>query len=53
MSERDFHSIEDDIAETWIEDWVGTGLAQLEVYLAKHADFLRFLAARDAAQPTD
>ncbi len=52
MSERGLHRIEDDIAETWIEDWAGAGLGELEEYLAKHADFLRFLASREAAQPT-
>src|ERR1700745_3144430 len=40
MSERGFHCIEDDISETWLEDWAGAGLAELEAYLAKHADFL-------------
>jgi hypothetical protein len=47
MSERGFHRIADDIADTWLEDWAGAGLGELEEYLAKHADFLRFLAARD------
>ncbi|MGH3009289.1 MAG: hypothetical protein ACRDLM_07790 [Gaiellaceae bacterium] len=51
MSERGFHCIEDDIAETWLEDWAGAGLCELEAYLAKHADFLRFLATRETAQP--
>ena len=51
MSERGFHCIGDDIAETWVEDWAGAGLAEIESYLAKHADFLRFLASRDSAQP--
>jgi hypothetical protein len=51
MSERGFHRIEDDIAETWVEDWAGAGLAELEAYLGKHADFIRFLATRDATQP--
>ncbi len=50
MSERGFYSIADDITQTWVEDWAGAGLAELEAYLAKHADFQRFLAARDAAQ---
>ena len=49
MSERGFHRIEDDIAETWLEDWAGAGLAELEAYLAKHADFLRFVDAIAAA----
>ncbi len=52
MSERGFHRIDDDISETWLEDWAGAGLAELEDYLAKHAEFLRFLAAREPAQPT-
>ncbi len=47
MSERGLHRIEDDIAETWLEDWAGAGLAELEAFLAKHADFLRFLATRE------
>jgi len=51
MSERGFHRIEDDIAETWLEDWAGAGLGEIEAYLAKQAEFLRYLAAREAAQP--
>jgi hypothetical protein len=53
MSERGFHRIEDDIAETWLEDWAGAGLGEIEEYLAKHADFLRFLASRDGALSAD
>jgi len=53
MSERGFHRIEDDIAETWLEDWAGAGLGELEAYLAKHADFLRFVEGHDTAQPTE
>jgi hypothetical protein len=53
MSERGLHRIEDDIAETWIEDWAGAGLGELEAYLAKQADFLRFVEGRDAAQPAE
>jgi hypothetical protein len=53
MSERGFHCIEDDIAETWVEDWAGAGIGELEAYLAKHADFLRFVEGRDAAPTTD
>jgi hypothetical protein len=48
MSERGFHCIEDDISETWLEDWAGAGLGELEAYLAKHADFLRFVERREA-----
>ncbi len=43
MSERGFHRIEDDLAETWLEDWAGAGVAEIEEYLAKHAAFLSFL----------
>jgi len=53
MSERGLHRIEDDIAETWIEDWAGAGLGELEAYLAKHADFLRFVEGRDTAPTTE
>ena len=53
MSERGFHRIEDDIAETWLEDWAGAGLGELEAYLAKHADFIRFVECRDPAQTTE
>jgi len=52
MSELGFHRLEDDIAETWIEDWAGAGVAEIEAYLAKHAEFLRFLSARDATLPS-
>jgi hypothetical protein len=48
VSERGLHRIEDDIAETWIEDWAGAGVAELEAYLAKHAAFLAFLESREA-----
>jgi len=51
MSEFGLHRIEDDIADTWLEDWATAGLAEIEEFLAKHADFLRYLAAREAAQP--
>jgi hypothetical protein len=43
MSERGLHRIEDDLAETWLEDWVGAGVAEIEELLAKHAAFLSFL----------
>ena len=50
MSERGLHRIEDDLAETWVEDWVGAGVAEIEEFLAKHAAFLSFLdnSAQDA-----
>ncbi len=43
MSERGLHIIEDDLSETWIEDWAGVGLRELEALLAKHAAFLGYL----------
>ena len=51
MSELGFHRIEDDIADTWLEDWAGAGLSEIEAFLARHADFLQYLAAREATQP--
>lgn len=47
MSERGFHYIEDDLSETWVEDWAGAGVAEIEALLAKHADFLRFLESQE------
>jgi hypothetical protein len=41
------HLIEDDLSETWIEDWAGVGVAAIEDYLEKHLAFLDFL--EDAA----
>ena len=43
MSERGLHRIEDDLAETWLEDWAGAGVSEIEEFLRKHADFLSFL----------
>jgi hypothetical protein len=48
MSERGLHQIEDDLSETWLEDWAGAGVAEIETYLAKHAAFLTFLESQDA-----
>lgn len=48
MSERGLHRIEDDIAETWVEDWAGAGVAEIEDYLAKHAAFRAFLEDTEA-----
>jgi len=46
MSERGLHQIEDDLSDTWLEDWAGVGVAEMEALLAKHAAFLSFLEAR-------
>jgi hypothetical protein len=43
MNERGLHYIEDDLSETWIEDWAVAGVAQIEDLLSKHAAFLSFL----------
>jgi hypothetical protein len=48
VSERGLHRIEDDLAETWVEDWAGAGVAEIEAFLAKHAAFLTFLDSQDA-----
>lgn len=48
MSERGLHSIADDLSETWLEDWAGAGVAEIEAYLAKHAAFFAFLETQDA-----
>jgi len=46
MSERGLHHIEDDLSETWLQDWAGAGVCEIEQYLAKHAAFLTFLEAQ-------
>ena len=48
MSERGLHQIEDDLSETWLEDWAGAGVAEIEALLAKHAAFLSFLDTQDS-----
>ena len=48
MSERGLHQIEDDLNDTWLEDWAGAGVAEIEALLAKHAAFLSFLEARES-----
>ena len=48
MSERGLHRIEDDLAETWFEDWAGAGVAEIEEFLAKHAAFLRFIETQES-----
>jgi hypothetical protein len=47
MSERGLHFIEDDLSETWIEDWAGAGIAEMEDLLGKHAEFLSYLDPAD------
>jgi hypothetical protein len=47
MSERGLHSIGDDLSDSWLEDWVAVGLAEIEELLAKHAAFLGYLEAAE------
>ena len=48
MKDRGLHYIESDLAETWVEDWAGVGVRELEALLAKHAAFLGYLDATEA-----
>ena len=48
MSERGLHFVEDDLDETWIEDWAGAGIAEIEDLLDKHTAFLRFLETNES-----
>jgi hypothetical protein len=44
MDERGvLHVVEDDLSETWLEDWAATGVEAIEDYLAKHFAFLTYL----------
>jgi hypothetical protein len=47
MSDRGMHHIEDDLADTWVEDWAAVGLSEIEALLAKHAAFLGYLEANE------
>jgi hypothetical protein len=48
VSERGLHQIEDDLSETWLEDWAGAGVLEIEALLAKHAAFLSFLDSQES-----
>lgn len=37
------HRIEDDLSESFIEEWAEGGVREVEAYLAKHLAFLSFL----------
>jgi len=44
MDERGtLHQIQDDLSETWVEEWAEDGVGAIEGYLAKHLAFLSFL----------
>jgi hypothetical protein len=52
MEKAPRHNIEDDMSETWVEDWAGAGVAEIEEYLGKHAAFLTFLDSQETANGT-
>jgi hypothetical protein len=44
MDERGIlHRIEDDLTDTWVDDFASDGVSSVETYLAKHLAFLTFL----------
>jgi hypothetical protein len=49
MDDRSIYEIQEDLTETWLEDWAGAGVADIESYLAKHAAFLSYLESQQAA----
>ncbi|MGH3032927.1 MAG: hypothetical protein ACRDON_00030 [Gaiellaceae bacterium] len=47
MIEHSLHRIDDELREDWIDSWFAQGLAEVETYLGKHADFDAFLQDRE------
>ena len=47
MSDRGLHYIEDDLSDSWLDDWAGAGVCEIEAYLAKYAAFLTFLDSHE------
>jgi hypothetical protein len=47
LSEYGLHRIDDDLNETWLDEFIAEGLDEVEAYLRKHADFQTFLEDRD------
>ena len=43
------HRIEDDLAESWVAEWAGSGVDAIEAYLAKHLAFLTYLDRDEAS----
>jgi hypothetical protein len=37
------HRIADELRPDWLDEWIASGIEEIEDYLAKHAAFLRFL----------
>ena len=48
MSERGLHYVDADLDESWLRDWIGVGLVELEAYLERQAAFAEFLRARSS-----
>ena len=48
MDDQGLHRIEDELGESWLEQWLENGLATLEAYLAKHAAFFTYLEAEQS-----
>jgi hypothetical protein len=38
-----FHLIEEDLSDSWVGEWVGSGIEEIESFLAKHLAFLSYL----------
>ena len=49
MEDRNLYEIQDDLSDTWLEEWADDGVAEVEAYLAKHAAFISYLETREAA----
>ena len=48
MSERGIHFVEADLEESWLRDWIGVGIVELQAYLERHAAFAAYLLSRGA-----
>jgi hypothetical protein len=48
MSDTGLHYITDELKDSWVEDWVGVGIAQMEALLSKHAAFLNYLETQES-----
>jgi hypothetical protein len=46
MSDHTHHTRALPVDEAWLHDWIDEGIAAIERYLARHAEFAAFLAAR-------
>ena len=43
------HRIEDDLADSWLDEWADGGVEAIEEYLAKHLAFLCYLDRDEAS----